>query len=203
MKHLLCIFSFTHASFNVDIITPTSITLTVDDLLIQTITRVSPAISWTVISDSGCIGPRVNTILSCPVGPAKIILTYSKRSFSTVYGCKEKQILLEVKVSMDIFFITDAGRHVASTILWPWSPNSISSTLNFKRFLLFRDRILLFRVVTIRTFNYISHRTSVCNTTLILVPINRICLLQFFIVCCACLGVFFKRGNFIFWTKDR
>ena len=202
MKHLLCIFSFTHASFNVDIITPTSITLTVNNFFIQTITRVSPAISRTVVSDSCSVRPRVNTIFSCPVGPTKIILTYSKRSFSTIYGCKEKQILLEVKVLMDIL-ITNAGRHVASTILWPWSPNSISSALNFKRFLLFRDRILLLRVVTIWTFNYISNRASVCNTTLILVPINRICLLQFFIVCCACLGVFFKRGDFIFWAKDR
>ena len=83
--HLITLISLlTYTSFNIHFITPGSIFLTVDDLLILSIAWVAPVFSWTNILDSCCIRSWPTTCRDSPVIGTQVILPHTKWGYGAV-----------------------------------------------------------------------------------------------------------------------
>ena len=76
--------SLTLAVFNIEEVTPGAILEAVDCLAGAARAGVGPATPRAVILYCGRIGPRVHTILSCPVVHPQVVVSYRERGDGTI-----------------------------------------------------------------------------------------------------------------------
>ena len=101
-----------------------------------------------------------------------------------------------------IQILTNTVGHVVSSIFWSGGPDSICCTLNFKclKFLWYGIRLLIVDIA--RFFYHIAHRTCVCDSLLVHVPVVGAGCLQVKIVCCSCYSSVLKFWDLFLRTEN-